>query len=527
MKEAIETALNGNISEVDFGTVSVSLMTATSHLGTFEQTAGRFFMAKSAPYVQGYDEITKGRSIKYVFELGIYRGGSVVFLDNMFDLQTLSAIDISTDRVPELDEYASSVRRTPNLFLHYGVDQSDKDALSEIVARDFPYGIDLVIDDASHQYGPSKASFEAVFPYVRPGGLYLIEDWSGQYPGSSLAGAEDHDCTKLLHEIIAFHASGGGAPEIKLQPGFFGVTRGAGHLPTNFLQSYSRPLPSSEAKQMPQSETAPAPKRRWGYDKPSHPEILSVYERHRDVFRDSLHAVAACRDILHDISFNEDPKNLNAPFWNNGYFSTLDAASLVAFILLKRPRRFVEIGSGNSTRFARYAIVRGGLSTQITSIDPEPRADIDSLCDRVVRATLQSCDEEIFGELEPGDILSFDGSHYVEPDSDVVVFFLEILPRLKPGIFVHIHDIFWPDDYSRRHPWAINEQYVLGVMLLADPLPFKIILPAYFVSKDPELADIMREVFAGRNGLPDLPPHYPNAPDLPGVSFWLETTKRP
>ena len=99
--------------------------------------------------------------------------------------------------------------------------------------------------------------------------------------------------------------------------------------------------------------------------------------------------------------------------------------------------------------FARHAIRTGNLKTTIMSIDPKPRAEIDSLCDRVMRLPLELCDLNLFRELEPGDILFFDGSHRIFANSDVTVFFIEVLPRLKPGVLVHVHDIFLPADYLR------------------------------------------------------------------------------
>ena len=122
---------------------------------------------------------------------------------------------------------------------------------------------------------------------------------------------------------------------------------------------------------------------------------------------------------------------------------------------------------------------------RIVSVDPEPRASIDALCDDVVRAGLEYSDLSLFNQLEAGDILFFDGSHRTFTNSDVTVFFLEIIPRLKPGITVHIHDIFLPVDYppewSRR---LYSEQYMLAAMLLCKSSPVKTILPNWYVCND-------------------------------------------
>src|SRR5262245_52540208 len=107
----------------------------------------------------------------------------------------------------------------------------------------------------------------------------------------------------------------------------------------------------------------------------------------------------------------------------------------------------LSIGSGHSTKFARRAVVDYGLPTQITSIDPHPRAEIDALCHRTIRKPLEETDLNVFDELEPGDVVFFDGSHQYFMNSDVTVFFLDVPPRLKPGTLVQVHDNTLPYDY--------------------------------------------------------------------------------
>jgi hypothetical protein len=272
----------------------------------------------------------------------------------------------------------------------------------------------------------------------------------------------------------------------------------------------------------PQHASAPHP--RWGDGKPPHSELRAAIERNRSVYDQSLNEIGAQRAALGKVAFKQNRSAPFEPFWENPWFSTLDAAALVAFLLSRKPRRYVEIGSGHSTMFARFAIKAGNLATTITSIDPKPRAEVDALCDRVLRRPLENCEQKIFDEIEAGDILFFDGSHRVLMNSDVVVFFLEILPRLKPGILVHVHDIFLPDDYPKA--WSrrfYTEQYLLAAMLLCGSPPFRIVLPNYFVCTDEVFADKVHEIFKGEDGEKDIPHHYPIPSRLPGVSFWLET----
>lgn len=155
------------------------------------------------------------------------------------------------------------------------------------------------------------------------------------------------------------------------------------------------------------------------------------------------------------------------PRWNQAWLPASDAVSIVAAIASRQPAAYLEIGSGHSTRFARRAIEKRGLETRLVSIDPQPRAEIDAICDTVVRERLEETDLAVFDTLVPGDVVFFDGSHRCLQNSDVTVFFLEALPRLAPGVLIGVHDIFWPADYPPGFAdrWY-SEQYILGAYLL-------------------------------------------------------------
>lgn len=103
-----------------------------------------------------------------------------------------------------------------------------------------------------------------------------------------------------------------------------------------------------------------SPQPRWGYARPPHPQVSAALERGRTGYRQVLETLASARAVLHRIGHDPDPTTPGAPFWNNSWFSVLDAASLVGFILDRQPRRYLEIGSGHSTMFARAAIQAGG-----------------------------------------------------------------------------------------------------------------------------------------------------------------------
>jgi len=141
------------------------------------------------------------------------------------------------------------------------------------------------------------------------------------------------------------------------------------------------------------------------------------------------------------------------PRWDQGWFATLDAAA--AYTLTRRapPKRIIEVGSGHSTRFLARALKDEGVTAHHTCIDPEPRADLLDLPVHWEKALLSDAHLNKFDELESGDIAFFDSSHILWPGLDVDLIFNRILPRLQPGVLVHIHDVFLPDPYPESWDW--------------------------------------------------------------------------
>jgi len=132
----------------------------------------------------------------------------------------------------------------------------------------------------------------------------------------------------------------------------------------------------------------------------------------------------------------------------------------------------------------------------------------------------------VFDELAAGDILFLDSSHRVFMNSDVTVFFLEILPRLKPGILVHVHDIFLPADYPPDWNQSLfAEQYLLAAMLLCGSPPFRVVFPSHFVAIDRELGARARAILGSHGTSQPIPFNYPNAAKTLPSSFWIETRR--
>jgi hypothetical protein len=110
---------------------------------------------------------------------------------------------------------------------------------------------------------------------------------------------------------------------------------------------------------------------------------------------------------------------------------------------------------------------------------------------------LESVDQEVFGSLQPTDIVFLDGSHRLLMGNHLVVFFLEILPQLPSGVLVGVHDIYMPDDYAPDHLenyWT--EQYMLATTLLAGPKRYQVVLPCHYVASTSPLQEELDERWA-------------------------------
>ena len=160
---------------------------------------------------------------------------------------------------------------------------------------------------------------------------------------------------------------------------------------------------------------------------------------------------------------DEDPQGAR---FDQQWFTGLDATMAYTTVRHFQPRTIIEVGSGHSTRFMAKAIGDGELDTRLVSVDPQPRREIDALCDRVVREPLNENILDEFATLEPGDILFLDGSHILMPGTDVELVFTHILPVLPGGVHLHIHDMFLPDSYPVEWTWRnYNEQPMVVALL--------------------------------------------------------------
>jgi hypothetical protein len=258
----------------------------------------------------------------------------------------------------------------------------------------------------------------------------------------------------------------------------------------------------------PNAENVP----RYGHGRPSHPWLAARLASGDAAYRETLAMLAGHRDALRAIPIDGGERE---PSWVNDFLPGLDGAAIYGFVRHRRPRHYLEIGSGHSTRFAARARRDGSPDTTITSIDPEPRAEVGALCDRVVRAPLEAADLAVFGELAAGDIVFFDGSHHVFMNNDVVAFFLDVLPSLPAGVLVGVHDIYLPDDYPPDIADRFySEQYMLAAYLLGGA-DVEVVLPAQYVTHHSELGGDLDALWAD--------PYFA-AVERHGVAFWFSTT---
>ena len=176
-----------------------------------------------------------------------------------------------------------------------------------------------------------------------------------------------------------------------------------------------------------------------------------------------------------------------------------------------QPRLIIEVGSGFSSLIAAEAIAKSKGSALIC-IEPFPQdflrqgfPGLRSLIEKKV----EEIDLEFFSQLSCGDILFIDSSHTVKIRGDVNYLFLELLPRLKPGVIVHVHDIFFPFDYPRD--WVMDELRFWSEQYLLQA----------FLSFNSEFEVLIANHYLAQHYLEDFKVTFPNSPWWGGGSFWM------
>ena len=138
---------------------------------------GRIVLLKPKAFIHTYIELLERLQAKNVLEFGIWQGGSALFMAAMGKLDRLVGIDIE-EPLPDLEKILASNPVGRSIGLHFRTSQDDTKAVRSIVEREFgSTPLDMIVDDASHFYAETRASLEATCGYLRPDGMYIIEDW--------------------------------------------------------------------------------------------------------------------------------------------------------------------------------------------------------------------------------------------------------------------------------------------------------------------------------------------------------------
>ncbi len=215
-------------------------------------------------------------------------------------------------------------------------------------------------------------------------------------------------------------------------------------------------------------------------------------------------------ELLNDFSLykNEydDPRNKKTLRYNsnNLNYGPVDIEVYYSMIRHMKPKQIIEIGSGESTFIASFALEKNknedSIEGNLTSIEPYPSPELKKSFPGhdFIKQEVQDIDLTVFEELNKNDILFIDSSHVLKIGGDVQYEYLDILPRLKSGVIIHIHDIFIPSEYPKSwvldHKRFFTEQYLLQAFLAFNN-EFEIIFPSsYMHTHYPEL---LKKTFDG------------------------------
>jgi len=203
-----------------------------------DSTTTRFLLGKSRSMIEKVLTALGGKTITHILDIGIFKGGSVVLYDQLFRPAKIVAVEFVSEPNKALAQYIQTHRRESEVKPYYGVNQADRRAMQKILSSEFlSAGIDLIVDDASHLYAETRETFNLSFPYLRPGGHYVIEDWAwAHWPGeywqenNSYFGSKPA-LTNLLIELMMLAASRSDLiADISVNHNMIIVTRGASPL---------------------------------------------------------------------------------------------------------------------------------------------------------------------------------------------------------------------------------------------------------------------------------------------------------
>ncbi|MCV2891177.1 class I SAM-dependent methyltransferase [Ruegeria aquimaris] len=186
-----------------------------------------FVIVKTDAMIDFYRHLTQ-YSPKTIMEIGMYEGGSLVWYDKLYKPSKLVGLDLRRKPIVALEEYRAD---KPHIATYYGRYQ-DKEGTRMAARQNFPDGIDLVVDDASHLYEQTKMTFKMLFPMVRAGGHYVIENWTWShrpaYQNTDSIWADLPAMSNLVLELVIMASQSPVIESIHVDRGLVCVRKGRG-----------------------------------------------------------------------------------------------------------------------------------------------------------------------------------------------------------------------------------------------------------------------------------------------------------
>jgi hypothetical protein len=172
--------------------------------GAFRSEPGRFCLVKPRSAVLAYEELLGEIKPRTIIEVGIYEGASTALMAEIARPRALIGVDRSEAPNDALAEFVERRGLSDVVSTHHGVDQADGERLRQIAAAGLAgEALDLVVDDASHRLDATRRTFNALFPMLRPGGTYLIEDWWWAHtPRTEGVWADETPLSVLVFELV-------------------------------------------------------------------------------------------------------------------------------------------------------------------------------------------------------------------------------------------------------------------------------------------------------------------------------------
>ena len=199
-------------------------------------TGRRIYLHKDRRFLSALTAVVDPVAPKRIVEVGIFDGGSTIYWAERYRAIRLVAFDIAP-RAPHLVQYIERHNLADTIRIHFGTAQDDTPTLRAAMTRDFGNAaVDFIVDDASHWHSETRATLECLFPYLRAGGVYVVEDWAWAHHKNWPAGlwAERPLMSRLLSELMLVCGSGRGVIDrMEIDPNFAALWRGTTPLPTD------------------------------------------------------------------------------------------------------------------------------------------------------------------------------------------------------------------------------------------------------------------------------------------------------